>query len=422
MSLLILFFIVFILLSLSFVFGFKKIINPVNLIAIIHLLNVISSTSWGRDLRYIRLPLILIIVFFSLLSRKFKIPHKKEYFLLYFYFIINIIVSINSIDVLTSTVYCLWIIGSILLIIIGINENHRIEKNWNEIIFPIQVVSFILVTSTLLSGNLVYGIFNSSNLVSWSVIILFTSTISILANKKIYKFQSKKTNIYFGISIILSLSGLASSKRLTIPFILFALFILIFINYKMLQRFIIGALLVSLSIITLFYIIPTLNPNEFIGLGNFGNKFSYLIDGIQKAIRYRELAFIDNRFIIWKSVINYIVGNKLLLGLGFGYISNYATEGIYLMNSSNFITSIHNSLLQIFVESGIVGGLIILFFIILSIINIQRIKLEERNGFIVFFIIILLLSFIEGGLYPGSSLYIPFWLAIIYPFSRMDYK
>lgn len=191
------------------------------------------------------------------------------------------------------------------------------------------------------------------------------------------------------ISLLLTLSGTG------IIVLIFSYFIFIFYNKRLILSTLLLLIVLSLLILTLY---------------EYNNEIQYLID-----YRIDRLITGSGRFQLWAKALD-IIGDSPLLGYG----ANQSRILLEILERN--YQSAHNSFLDMFLMSGVIG-LLIYFFLYISILilSLQLSRYYETSIFIVLFFNYFLISMSNNTLHIDYIL-LYFIFIFIYSYSMHDNK
>ncbi|MBT5771203.1 MAG: O-antigen ligase family protein [Flavobacteriaceae bacterium] len=221
-----------------------------------------------------------------------------------------------------------------------------------SVIINFQVIESVVINGNLLGRSNSYSGFGANiNISSFSVLIKSIVPVYLLFNYK--NRLIKLISCFLLVSSSLSVMLLMSRAAIIALFLVFISIILlsVFANKKK-YYFANGLLILSLSISIFSYnLINEKNAYNIIG-ERFSNVTNPTVDGS-----------VNERLNFYTTSVQSIIENPLL-GIGFG---NWKIKSIDL--SKDIISSyrvpyfVHNDFLQITAETGIIGGLCFIFFI-----------------------------------------------------------
>jgi O-antigen ligase len=199
----------------------------------------------------------------------------------------------------------------------------------------------------------------------------------LFTNKKV-----NKTNIFWIVIFFISL--ILTTKRTLFAIAVFMLLMCIFMTQKnvkkRLQYFIIFLAMGGVLLI-LMQIVPQLQT--------LGNRFSG-----------NDYESMDGRSVLWQYSFQ-MIKEKPLFGYGYGSYNAFANSHGLSYWGGNWVANGHNAYLQLFGETGILGGLLILIPLIYSLcigifyIMKKQIQLEDKRR-LIFCVYIQIMFFIYG--------------------------
>ena len=147
-------------------------------------------------------------------------------------------------------------------------------------------------------------------------------------------FQINTNNLYkhkLTFSILLSILLLSSSRTAFFLYI-FCLLSYWFLKSKLIKK------IISFILVSLVYIYQEIIINFFIGG-----------QGV------KEISNLSGRTVMWDHAIDFIAKNNFWHGNGWGIRSRHLFKTIDIGIGNEFISSIHNSFIEVFLNVGIIG-------------------------------------------------------------------
>jgi len=318
-------------------------ISLINIIAFTHIIKIFNFKKFVSNFKhkkhFLSFFFVIIISTISLLVADFFIEGLVSLSKLinyFFAFCFIVIMAFNK----KFNIYNYFIVATIISLFI------------ESVIINFQVIESVVINGNLLGRSNSYSGFGANiNISSFSVLIKSIVPVYLLFNYK--NRLIKLISCFLLVSSSLSVMLLMSRAAIIALFLVFISIILlsVFANKKK-YYFANGLLILSLSISIFSYnLINEKNAYNIIG-ERFSNVTNPTVDGS-----------VNERLNFYTTSVQSIIENPLL-GIGFG---NWKIKSIDL--SKDIISSyrvpyfVHNDFLQITAETGIIGGLCFIFFI-----------------------------------------------------------
>jgi len=335
------------------------------------------------------IPIIFLLYLFVDRNWQIKIfkliKENKFIFLLCIIFVINSSISSN---ILISFLYSIWLLSSIIIVGLTVNNVNNTTDIFKFLKYG-STITLILVISSfqmiLISGNEA-TFFSSKNYYAYPLLIYFVSELCLFQLIKFNKYKKLRIILLFLVFLTFFLSG----RRSPTICALIAVLIYFFNNNKF--------------IFTLLIIFISTFGTIVISSNIFGVK-------IEESLTYRRFERINQnsnfydssyseRELIWE---NYLKGffDSPILGNGLN-TSESTLKRHYSGDLEGY--SYHNTFLQILVESGFLGFLCFIIFLlqVLSKFLIKKNKLLILS----LFFPSLLINWVETNFLPGQLFFV----------------
>lgn len=310
-----------------------------------------SSNSILLIIKNIRpfIPITFLVYLFSNKTWQLKIVNlikeNKFIFLLCFLFLINSSISSNM---LVSFLYSVWLVSSIIILGLTVNETHNTADIFKFLKYG-TIITLILAISSF-QMILTFGneatFFSSKNYYAYPLLIYFVSELYLFQLIKLNKYKKLRIIVLFFVLLLFLLSG----RRTPTFCALTALLIYLFNNHKF----------IFTSLIIFIFTFGTIVISSNI----FGVK-------IKESLTYKRFERIDqnsnfydssysDRQLLWDK---YLKGfkNSPLIGNGLNTFES-TLKRYYSGDLQGY--GYHNTFLQILVESGAIGTFFMMVFLL----------------------------------------------------------
>jgi O-antigen ligase len=315
---------------------------------------------------------------------------KSTLFLLFLFGTLSALWSINFDFTLGK--WLLWVIAAfsfMLSLNLSITHENLIKLSWGLIIAAGAIAIIGLLQRffdpfSLTEAAWPASTFGNKNMAAQTLVLIFPLSIFLLFSKLV---QGLKVWTLLGItSLILAYIIFTESRAAWLSIIIELFFLII---YFVIRRATVSEWINwsrnkgAASIIALLLTIILINLNFS---GEFHNTFAEVSQRIASTGSISDGASLQ-RFQIWSTAIQMIV-NAPLIGTGLGsYAQNLGNEG-YATWTINNTMRVHNDLIELAVELGLIGVIIFFTAVIAIIISIFKILKKTVGDFHLFFLVI----------------------------------
>jgi O-antigen ligase len=379
--------------KLFFVFILMSILNFGNYSFLIY--NFDGSVSSNLFLVLIQngrilIPSFFIIFFLSKKSWKYKIIKlirtNKYLFILSSLFLINTLISSSP---LTSITYTIWLISSLIVIILVVNEVYYIEDLWRLLKYGTIITVILSITSipSLIVNGSEGSFFSSKNYYAYPLLIYISCELMLFLSTQKINYKKIRIFVLFLIFIVLFLSG---RRTPTIFAILFLSCFLYYTNKLILISFVVLVPIfgVAFSSISLF------------GFSLGDSRTFERLAQLDSGDGFEVSSYVEREF-IWNRYLNGFYDSPLV---GNGYNTSEATLSRYYSGQLDGI-GYHNTFLQILVEGGLFGLCLFLLYIFQCFMGLLRIN-SYFFMYFVFFITVMTVNWVETNFFPGQIFFI----------------
>lgn len=353
-----------------------------------------AMPSYINNLKYFRmvLPIFMLVYFFGL--KKYIISFFYKVFFTNFDILALVLVvilhSLGNIDV----IYPLWFITSLFSIFILFYILRLSSKDVNDylkkVVFFIFLSAAIAIPFTFLSFPRLFLqndiFFSSKSSFAYYNLILITSTLAylILKNKSI----NLKFTLFIGLNILVILLSGRRTPLITSLACIIIYFIFFSFNIK------------SLIFITIISVLVSIN-------------FSFFSDNFLSVQRLQKIdtedEYLDSSYEARIELRDYYfrkIDESNYFGLGFKEINNLTSDNL----------STHNTYLTVFLILGFFG---VFFYILMFLISLIKIILIANKkivlSYLILFIPLLTINWVETNFMPGQIFYIYTMSVILFP-------
>lgn len=284
----------------------------------------------------------LLSILFLFLNKDIFILDKELKYNFIYLFVFLTIFSFLSTNIMLSLKGLIDISKAFLIFFITLFLIDKL-KNKNYITTLLFLGTLILLGNFLSSHNSFYGYSNNPNEASIEIFIIFVSSL-------VFFVKNKLNYIIYSILIICSsiLLFLGNSRGLFLG--------------------------VFLSLIVIFY--DT--------IGRFKKKFFYIYFSVLTILFVTYLfgihgkpLYLNGRDKLWSDILNYTIQNNFFLGSGLN------TVKLVIDRTHSITSTAHNTFIEIFVSSGIVGLCIFIYLLYLFIKYFRKLEYEKTYLFYV---------------------------------------
>lgn len=297
--------------------------------------------------------IIFYLICFLIYQKRSLNNHVKYIYPLIFFIIISFFLSSLDLIIFQKSV------SYILMLLLIIPFFSVFQNQENNYFFKVLIYCFLII---LILGNVIFfysyetvflngrfrGLFGNPNGLG-IFIVLFFFIFNILKNNYPSLFNKKENLIITGILILNLL--LSQSRSCILSILIFYVFNF-FINYSFILA------LISTILLLIFYAILSTNLFDLIRILN-----------IQNYIRLETLQNASGRYVAWGFLYEKINFSFLFFGNGVGSTELLFKKNYAILSHLGHEGNAHNSYLTICFDTGFLGLLSFLYFIIMNFLN-----------------------------------------------------
>lgn len=326
---------------------------------------------------------IVLILYYALTKR---IKLKKYQMIIIFVFIIgaSIIITPEKFEAIKMYINYIGLISYSIILFNNIEKERvvRYFKNYANLIVILDILTIFVFKNIgyMDKTDVIRGIHLSrSTLIIYLNLCIFIYVYYLYIFKKINNRIKKSILVMIFLSVLLIVLSGSSTGILTV-----ALFIPLIIFLKSRQR-----ILSTITVVVFIgVVLPLMNMN------------SSLLNSIVEGIFGKSLTFSGRKY-IWSYVLSNLTSNPIF-GNGFNSIEVLLKNKVIPIYE-RIATHSHNGFLQVFLENGLIGLVIIISIIFVFLSNLKKYSDFERRLLSSYIIVFIIFNFMEPYLLQYAS-------------------